>query len=122
MANIVAEHRSLGALLGRVIAELFDAGKSYLNIRIGDGSAPWLVLNAAKSEELNRLINSAGLTCSAELQIGMSWIFCPDESGVRRVLELVASVPFVQAVRGSDYVPTIYDNYRRDVSRRFVNR
>jgi len=98
--------------------------KSVLNTKVGDGTAPWLLFvnlaDANQSEALNEMLNNSGLPCRAELQIGMSWIFCPDEAAVCEVVRFVRTVPHIQRVRGPNYVPTVYDNYHRDVSKRFA--
>jgi hypothetical protein len=113
----------LGSLLGRAVRQIMAAFGSVLNIRVGDGSAPWVVMinvaNDEKARKLNALLREAGIPCDPELQFSMSWIFCPGEPEVRRVLDFASTLPFIREFYRGRVRAVVYDNYRRDVSRRY---
>ena len=77
------------------------------------------VANEEKGRRLNALLREAGIPCDPELQFSMSWIFCPGEPEVRRVLEFASDLPFIRDFYRGSLRAVVYDNYRRDVSRKF---
>ncbi len=114
----------LGALLGRTLRQVIAALASVLNTKVGDGSTPWVVIinvaNEDKSRKLNGLLREAGIRCDPELQFSMSWIFCPGEPEVRSVLAYASALPFITEFYRGTLRAVVYDNYSRDVSKKFM--
>ena len=110
-------------MLGRAFRQLAAAVASVLNTKVGDGAGPWVVIinmaNAEKSRKLNVLLREAAIACDPELQFSMSWIFCPGEPEVRAVLAYASELPFVSEFYRGKVRAVVYDNYSRDVSKKF---